>query len=143
MSSRRKARELALQLLFQQDLNEVAAEEVLELFWKVNPADPGNREFAELLFRTTLENRSHIDELIRRHAQHWRLERIAAVDRNILRVAISEFLYTETPHVVVIDEAIEIARRFSTAESSPFVNGILDAIRKEMEDRSVKEGQHG
>ena len=143
MSSRRKAREWALQMLFQQDLNEVTAEDLLELFWEVNPADPEEREFAELLFKTTLENRSHIDELIRRHAQHWRLERMAAVDRNVLRVAVSEFLYTETPQAVVIDEAIEIARRFSTAESSQFVNGILDAIREEMEDRPVKEGQNG
>ena len=143
MSSRRKARELALQMLFQQDLNKVAAEEVLELFWEVHPADPENRKFAELLFEVTLENRSHIDELISRHAQHWRLERMAAVDRSLLRLAVSEFLYTETPQVVVIDEAIEIARRFSTAESSQFVNGILDAIREGMEDRPVKEGQHG
>ncbi len=143
MSSRRKAREWALQMLFQQDLNEVTAEDLLELFWEGNPADPEEREFAELLFKTTLENRSHIDELIRRHAQHWRLERMAVVDRNVLRVAVSEFLYTETPHAVVIDEAIEIARRFSTAESSQFVNGILDAIREEMADRPVKEGQHG
>jgi len=143
MSSRRKARELALQMLFQQDLNEVAAEEVVELFWQVHPADPENREFAELLFEVTLKNRSHIDELIRRHAQHWSLERMAAVDRSLLRLAVSEFLYTETPQVVVIDEAIEIARRFSTAESSQFVNGILDAIREEMEDRPVKECRHG
>ena len=134
---------MALQMLFQQDLNEIIPEDVIELFWKVNPADPENRKFAEFLFTTTLENRSHIDELIRRHAQHWRLERMAAVDRNILRLSVSEFLYTETPHVVVIDEAVEIARRFSTAESSQFVNGILDAVREEMEDRPVKEGQHG
>ncbi len=143
MSSRRKAREWALQMLFQQDLNEVIAQELLELFWEGNPADPEEREFAELLFKTTLENRSHIDELIRRHAQHWSLERMAAVDRSLLRLAVSEFLYTETPQVVVIDEAIEIARRFSTAESSQFVNGILDAIREEIADRPVKEGQHG
>ena len=65
------------------------------------------------------------------------------MDRNILRLSVSEFLYTETPHVVVIDEAVEIARRFSTAESSQFVNGILDAVREELEDRTVKEGQHG
>lgn len=143
MSSRRKARELALQMLFQQDLNQGTAEELSELFWQVHPADSEEREFADGLFKATLENRDHIDELIRGHAQHWRLERMAAVDRNVLRLAVSELLYTETPHAVVIDEAIEIARRFSTAESSQFVNGILDAIREEMEDRPVKEGQHG
>ncbi len=134
---------MALQMLFQQDLQKGEVEEVVELFWEVHPADPGNRKFSELLFKATLENQSHIDELIRRHAQHWKLGRMAVVDRNILRLAVGEFLYTETPHIVVIDEAIEIARRYSTAESSQFVNGILDAIREEMEDRPVTEGQHG
>ncbi|MDA2933912.1 transcription antitermination factor NusB [Acidobacteria bacterium AH-259-D05] len=140
MSSRRKARELALQLLFQQDLNQFTPEEVLEVFWKVNRADPENRKFAEFLFRKAFENQAKIDELIRKNAQHWRLERMAAVDRNILRMAVSEFLYGETPQIVVIDEAIEIARRFSTAESTQFVNGVLDAIKEEIEERAVREG---
>lgn len=143
MSSRRRARELALQLLFQQDLNQFTPDEILEVFWQVNPADPENRKFAEFLFRNAFDNRAQIDDLIRKHAEHWRLERMAAVDRNILRMAVSEFLYGETPQIVVIDEAIEIARRFSTKESTQFVNGILDAIREEIQDWPVGESQHG
>ncbi len=143
MSSRRKAREFALQLLFQEDLSSVTPEEILEIFWEVNPVDPENREFAEFLFRKASEHRSLIDDLIGRHAQHWRLERMTAVDRNILRMAVSEFLYAETPQVVVLDEAIEIARRFSTSDSTQFVNGVLDAVREEINHPPVSESHHG
>ncbi len=143
MSSRRKERELALQLLFQQDFSQLTVEEILEIFWEVNPVDPEDREFAELLFRKASEHRSMIDELIGRHAQHWRLERMPAVDRNILRLAVSEFLYAETPQIVVIDEAIEIARRFSTSDSTQFVNGVLDAVREEINHPPVSESHHG
>ncbi|MCZ6484974.1 MAG: transcription antitermination factor NusB [Acidobacteria bacterium] len=143
MSSRRKERELALQLLFQQDCSQVTADEILEIYWEVNPVDLENREFAEFLFRKASEHRSLIDDLIGRNAQHWRLERMTAVDRNILRMAVSEFLYAETPQVVVLDEAIEIARRFSTSNSSQFVNGVLDAIREEINHPPVSENHHG
>jgi len=134
---------LALQLLFQEDLSSVTPEEILEIFWEVNPVDSENREFAEFLFRKASEHRSLIDDLIGRNAQHWRLERMTAVDRNILRMAVSEFLYAETPQVVVLDEAIEIARRFSTSDSTQFVNGVLDAIREEINHPPVSESHHG
>lgn len=140
MSSRRKARELALQLLFQYDLNQFAPRDLIELFWKVHPSDTENRDFAEFLFSNFLEHHSQVDGLISRHAKNWRLDRMAVVDRNILRMAIIEFLYAETPKVVVIDEAIEIARRFSTEESTQFVNGLLDAIRQEVEMQITEEG---
>jgi len=143
MSSRRKGREFALQLLFQRDFNKCPPEELLEAFWQGNATDPSNREFAELLFRTVCENLERIDELIGRHTQHWRLERMAAVDRNVLRIAVGEFLFTGTPPVVVIDEAIEIARRFSTEDSSQFVNGVLDAVREDLAACLQKEGQDG
>lgn len=139
MSSRRKARELALQLFFQYDLNQFAPRDLIDLFWKVHPSDTENRNFAEFLFSNFLEHNSQIDSLISRHAEHWRLERMAVVDRNILRMAVIEFLYAETPKVVVIDEAIEIARRFSTEESTQFVNGLLDAIRQEVELQITEE----
>ena len=135
MSSRRKAREFALQLLFQQDLASQSLKEVTSLFWKLNPADETTREFAEFLFHEALRNQKKIDTMIRRHTLHWRLERMAAVDRNILRMAVAEFLCAETPKVVVIDEAIEIARKFSGDEATEFVNGVLDAIRSELEER--------
>lgn len=143
MSSRRKLRELTLQLLFQEDLTHSNPEEILDVYLNEHPRFSEGCEFAEVLFRKSLENRIQIDDLIRRHAQNWRLERMAVVDRNILRMAVSEFLYTETPRVVVIDEAIEIARRYSTEESSDFVNGILDAIREELEPQSAEKVKHG
>lgn len=133
MSSRRSARELTLKLLFQEDLTRYSPEEIEDTFWDSNPAPLQTRKFAETLFRSYLEDRDRIDDFIRRHAEHWRLERIATVDRNILRMAICEFLYTDTPRVVVIDEAIEIARKYSGDESTEFVNGILDAVKAELE----------
>lgn len=142
MSSRRKARELALQLLFQTDLTRSTPQDILGLFWKVNETDSKNRKYAEFLFLKAFENQAKIDELIGGHAQHWRLDRMAVVDRNVLRIAVSEMLYGETPQVVVIDQAIEIARKFSSDESSRFVNGILDAIKDEIENQAVTEDQH-
>jgi N utilization substance protein B len=130
--SRRKARELALQILFQEDLTRSDPKEVEALFWQSQPGGSA-RNYAQQLFRMAIENEEMIEELIRRFAQHWRLERIAAVDRNILRMAITEFLYTETPNVVVIDEAIEIARKYGSEKSPEFVNGILDSIREAIE----------
>lgn len=135
MSSRRKAREFALQLLFQEDLTRFPPGEIRQTFWESNPTDQPTREFAELLFLKFLENRDAIDGLIRRHAEHWRLERMATVDRNILRMSVSEFLYVDTPKIVVIDEAIEVARKYSSDESTEFVNGILDAIRRDLEQQ--------
>lgn len=130
--SRRKAREFALQILFQEDMSGSQPDEVEALFWQVHSAG-NSREHATELFHRVLEHDDEIDELIGRFAKHWRLERIAAVDRNILRMAIAEFLFTETPNVVVINEAIEIARKYGTERSPEFVNGILDAIREEIE----------
>lgn len=133
MGSRRKARELALQLLFQQEVSRYSPHEVFRNFAEAHKVGEETRAFATRLFTHYLENRSRIDDLIRRHAEHWRLDRMAAVDRNILRAAVSEFLCTDTPRVVVIDQAIEIARKFSGEEATEFVNGILDAVRKEIE----------
>ena len=92
MSSRRKAREFALQLLFQEDLGHNQPEEATSLFWRLNPADEETRHFAEFLFNEGLRRKESIDQLIRRHTLHWRLDRMAAVDRNILRMAVTEFL---------------------------------------------------
>lgn len=133
MSSRRKAREFALQLLFQQDLTHNPVDEIEKLFWRSTDADDLTRDFAGHLFHQAVTNHDLIDDLIRKHALHWRLDRMSAVDRNILRMAVAEFLYTKTPKVVVIDEAIEVARKYSGDEATEFVNGVLDAIRAELE----------
>ncbi|MEE8349910.1 MAG: transcription antitermination factor NusB [Acidobacteriota bacterium] len=143
MSSRRKARELALQLLFQTDLTGATPQEIVDLFWKVNETELETRQYAEFLFLKAFENQTQIDELIVAHAQHWRLERMAVVDRNVLRMAVVELLYGDTPSIVVIDQAIEIARKFSSDESPQFVNGILDSIKEDIEEKAVKEGKNG
>lgn len=133
MSSRRKSRECALQMLFQWEINSYPPDEIRKAFWQQNPSDPETRRFAEDLFRLFLENQEGIDETISRHAQNWHLERMPGVDRNTMRVAVAELLSSETPRAVILDEAIEIARRFSTDDSSNFVNGVLDAIVRELQ----------
>ena len=136
MGPRRKAREYALQMLFQWDITHDAIDQVAAAFFQEQPEEPpAVVEFARQLVRGAVEHVEEIDELIRRHAEHWRLDRMATVDRNLLRLATQEFLYDkETPKTVVINEAIEIARRFSTQESPQFINGILDSIKKELEE---------
>lgn len=121
-------------MLFQADLSGSGPEECRTLFW--NSSDQVRdevRNYANQLFHRSLSSRDRVDELIRSHAQNWSIERMAAVDRNILRLAIAELLMGETPATVVIDEAIEIARKFGTEKSPEFVNGILDSIRIELE----------
>lgn len=134
MSSRRKGREFVLQMLFQEDISGTPPDEVRKLFWQTHSTDSETRRFTEVLFSKSLDERSHVDELIKRHARNWALDRMAAVDRNVLRMAVSELLVGETPAIVVIDEAIEVARKFSTADSTEFVNGVLDSIRRELAD---------
>ncbi len=140
--SRRKARELALQMLFQQDLTQDSAAKVEEMFWTSHTAPDKLRQFADLLFLKSFESRSTVDDLISRNTDRWRLERIAAVDRNVLRLGVTEFLFLETPKVVVINEAVEIARKYGTERSSEFVNGILDTIRTQLESQSEEPQDH-
>jgi transcription antitermination protein NusB len=135
MGPRRKAREYALQMLFQWDITHDSIDQVAATFFQNQPEESEIVvEFARQLVMNTVERVEQIDEFIRRHAEHWRLDRMATVDRNILRLAVQEFLYDkETPKTVVINEAIEIARRFSAQESPLFINGVLDSIKKELE----------
>jgi N utilization substance protein B len=138
MGSRRKARECALQMLFQWDITHDLIEQIATTFWDGQDGEEEAQEtrtFAENLASGTVGHVERIDALIARHAENWRLDRMAVVDRNLLRLATYEFLFdTETPKTVVINEAIEIARRFSAQESPQFINGILDSIRKEVEN---------
>ena len=129
MGTRRRSRELALQLLYQNELTEASPEDMQEGFEEWQGAPEGVREFADRLLRGTLAKLSEIDEELGRQTTHWRLERLAAVDRNILRLAMYELIYeTGTPHAVVIDEAIEIAKKFGAKDSGRFVNGVLDGF---------------
>jgi N utilization substance protein B len=135
MGNRRKSRELCLQMLFQWDMGKQSPEHVRKTFWaERNDTDNETRGFAEDLFRVAVERQAQIDELIQKHAQHWRMERMAAVDRNVLRTGVAEFLaYRETPRPVVINEALEIARKFSAPESVQFINGVLDSVGKDLD----------
>jgi len=135
MGTRRKSRELALQMLFQADLGKQPIEDVRKTFWKGRgDVSPEVKGFAEDLFRVAVDRSSEIDKRIEEHAEHWRMDRMAAVDRNLLRAAVAELLgYPATPRAVVINEAIEIARKFSAPESAQFINGVLDSVGKEIE----------
>ena len=131
MGARRKARELALQMLYQHDLSGNSPETILSTFEELQKSKPNTREFATRIFRGTLEHLPDIDKMIVEQADNWRLSRMAVVDRNIIRMSIYEFLHeNDTPKLVIIDEAIEIAKKFGTQKSSQFINGILDGILK-------------
>jgi len=158
MGKRREARERAVQFLFQHDLNPPEdLEKALEQFWQsqrsaaiagekgvatwnepvetppATPDEAAMRLFADPLIRGALEHRDEADEIITRHAINWELRRIAAVDRNILRLAIYEMLHRDDiPPVVSINEAVDIAKKFSTQDSGKFVNGILDKVKSEL-----------
>lgn len=128
---RRRARELALQLLYQRDIAKTEPEEMFARTDEYVSASPEVQEYASRLVLGTVARLEELDERLARQAEHWRLGRMAAVDRNLLRVALYELLFEdETPDAVVIDEAVEIAKKFSTPSSASFVNGVLDGIRR-------------
>src|SRR6266849_3568895 len=142
MGSRRKARECALQMLFAADVAETPSDEVVRTYWAElgeSELDETARDFATRLAAGTLANLELLDERIRSRAEHWRISRMAVVDRNILRLAVYEFLYEPTPRTVAINEALEIARRFSTYEATQFINGILDAIKRDLDEQHPQE----
>jgi N utilization substance protein B len=132
--TRRKSRELAMQMLFQGDLGKQTPEQVGKTFWLAREeSDVEVRGFAEDLYRAATVRAEEIDELISRHLVKWRIERMPGVDRNVLRLAAAEMLaFKSTPFPIVINEALEIARRYSAPESVGFLNGVLDAMAKEL-----------
>jgi N utilization substance protein B len=131
VGARRKARELALQMLFEHDVAGTAPDDMFRRSDDLRKASDGVRDFTKRLVSGTLAHRESLDAMISRQADHWRLMRMPIVDRNILRMALFELLHEpETPRPVVIDEALEIAKRFSTPKSSQFINGILDGVLK-------------
>ncbi len=142
MGSRRKARECALQMLFAADVAETPSDEVVRTYWAElgdSDLEEPAREFATRLAAGTLAQLEALDGRIRSRAEHWRIARMAVVDRNILRLAVYEFLHEPTPRTVAINEALEIARRFSTYEATQFINGILDAIKRDLDEQHPQE----
>jgi N utilization substance protein B len=131
MGARRKARELALQMLYDHDVSGNPPDTIISNFDDLQKSRPNTREFATRVFKGTVDHLGKIDEMIVAQADNWRIERMPVVDRNIIRMSIYEFLHeNDTPKLVVIDEAIEIAKKFGTQKSSQFINGILDGILK-------------
>jgi transcription antitermination protein NusB len=132
---RRKSRELALQMLFQSDMGKQDGDQVRKTFWTERATvDEATRGFADDLFRVACDQHSQIDELIQKHAENWRMDRMPAVDRNLLRLGVAEFLgFPKTPRAIVINEALDIAHRYSSPESIQFINGVLDSVGKELE----------
>ena len=131
MGNRSRAREAALKTLYQMDVTRDSPAEALKIFFRHHRVAVSSQPFVARLVEGTTQHLAEIDPLLRRHATNWTLERMAIVDRNILRLGAYELLYeTETPPKVVINEAVELAKRFGTADSGKFVNGVLDSIHK-------------
>ena len=136
--SRHKSRHRAVQILYQSDIRQIPIEDAVEAFYDTlyseeNEERPTRDGFMEELVRGTKSRTPEIDERIQKNSEHWRLERMPAVERNVLRLAIYELMTGTTPAPVVIDEALDLSRRFAGDESVSFVNGVLDSIRKQLE----------
>jgi N utilization substance protein B len=131
VGKRRKSRECALQLLFELEFNSADRENLIRQYWDQHGATPEIREYGTWLVERVFEHREEIDGLIQAASEHWRLARMPVVDRNVLRVAVCELLHEPSlVPAIVIDEAIEIAKKYSGNEAAVFVNGVLDAVRK-------------
>ena len=140
MGKRTKARECAFQMLYQWDITREPMDRVAGLFWQVRTATLETRTMAERLARGGQAEVARLDEAIAAASTNWRFERIAAVDRNILRVAAYELMKEpQTPSSVILDEAVEMAKRFGESDSPPFVNGVLDAVMRKV--RAVGDGE--
>lgn len=142
MRKRTQAREFALQILYRRDLNPETVEDPFDSFWEENPVPPEVREYTERIVRGTVLHLEEIDGILSKYTEHWALPRMAVVDRSILRFAAYELLYLEdVPPKVIINEAVNIAKKFSQEESGKFVNGVLDKILRTEPRRAEKTQQ--
>jgi transcription antitermination protein NusB len=138
VSLRHKSREFALQMLFQWDMSPQEPAKLEAKFWRAAKAADSTRAFANQLFEGAAKEVAALDELIVKHAENWRLERLAAIDRAVLRLAIYELRGADAPYRVVLNEAVELAKKYSSEESGAFVNGILDAVYKSMGNKQLR-----
>jgi N utilization substance protein B len=133
MGARTTGREAALQMIFALDANGGSAERVINQFWRETPGDPEGREYAERMVRGVADGLEKIDATIRKASTNWRIERMARVDRNVLRLGAWELAQVDdTPRAVILDEAVELAKRFGSEDSGSFVNGVLDRIATDL-----------
>ena len=135
-SLRTKSREFAMQMLFQWDMSRQDPTNLEGKFWRTAKAADNTRAFANKLFEGAAKEADELDALIVQHAQNWRLERMAIIDRAVLRLAIYELRIAETPPKVVLNEAVDLAKKFSSEDAGAFVNGILDAVNKTLAEKS-------
>jgi N utilization substance protein B len=145
MGRRRKAREDTLRILFRLEFENKQIEKTLDQYWKSKKASEEIKEYSTWLVNGVISDQAKIDNIIQQVSEHWRISRMALVDRNILRMAVFELLYEEKiAPAIVINEAIEIAKKYSGEEAATFVNGILDAVRKDLKDikKSLEEKKH-
>jgi N utilization substance protein B len=131
LGARRRGREIAMQILYQLEANPLDTREVLESFWEHGAASGQVREFTTRIVEGVLQHREEIDRLIRKHSEHWRLERINRVDKSILRMGVFELLFCDDiPVKVALNEAVDLGKKYGTEESGSFINGILDKISR-------------
>ncbi len=145
MGRRRKAREDTLRILFRLEFEKKQIKKTLDQYWKSKKASEEIKEYSTWLVNGVISDQAKIDNIIQQVSEHWRISRMALVDRNILRMAVFELLYEENiAPAIVINEAIEIAKKYSGEEAATFVNGILDAVRKDLKDikKSLEEKEH-
>jgi transcription antitermination protein NusB len=135
MSLRHKSREYALQMLFQWEVGRQDPRRIEDGFWRIARAEKSTRAFANELFEGAAADAAGLDALLAAHAEHWRLERMAVIDRAILRLGVHELRAKKTPVKVVLNEAVELAKKFSSEEAAPFVNGVLDAVLKSFKEK--------
>jgi N utilization substance protein B len=134
MGARHSGREAALQMLFQMEASGLSADQVVHLFWRSFEADPEGRAYADQAVRGVEEHLADVDKLIGAASTHWRIERMARVDRNVLRLGAWELAHRlDVPRAVILDEAVELSKSFGTEESSAFVNGVLNKIADTLE----------
>lgn len=133
MGKRRQSRELVIQFLYLIEMNEGEVQDQLKLFWESHPTAEDVQSFTEEILKDTFDHKEAIDARLEKYSDNWTLSRMTVIDRNLLRMAASEILYSTTvPPKVAIDEAVEIAKRFGSEDSPNFINGILDRILKEL-----------
>jgi transcription antitermination protein NusB len=128
MAQRHKARQYAVQMLFQWEIGRQDPRRIEDGFWRIARAEKSTRAFADDLFEAVVKNAPELDAVISQHVENWRLERLAVIDRAILRLGVLELRATKTPRKVVLDEAVELAKTFSSEDAAGFVNGVLDSV---------------
>ncbi|MFC2170134.1 transcription antitermination factor NusB [Acidobacteriota bacterium] len=146
MGKRRKARECTLQILFSLEFDDSPFDKILDQYWENKKASKEIENYCRVLVKGVISHEKQINNLIQSVSEHWRISRMAVIDRNVLRIAVFELLYEENlAPAIVINEALEIAKKYSSEESATFVNGILDAISKKSDKKKklLKEDEHG